>query len=455
MRKSKARQTLKGKAVPGVLRSGLLAISLVVTALYTEPHALAQVANERGGEVWVQAGRVLAEPGKGYLSQRTLVIRSGQIVEILEGYKDPAGDGALVIDLRDAYVLPGLIDCHVHLTFQSSPTSRFEVLTDSESLVALKGAANARKTLLAGFTTVQDLGGSTEAIMALRDAVNQGLLAGPRIRASGRAITPTGGHADNNGFAPRIRAALEDVNDCNGADDCRRAVREAVKAGADVIKITATGGVLSNTAAGLGQQLFDDELEAIVETATSMGRKVTAHAHGKDGIDAALRAGVSGIEHGTDIGEETIRLFRRSGATLVPTALAAATVTGWSTEDWLPAASRVKAAEVGPKRLETLRRARKGGVKIAFGTDSGVSPHGENAREFALMVQAEFTPEEAIRAATIIAAEHLDLSSTVGRLAPGFAADIIALDTDPLLDVRALESVDFVMKGGVIYRLMP
>jgi imidazolonepropionase-like amidohydrolase len=427
-------------------------MALAALALPAASTASAQVANATGGEVWVQAGRVLAEPGKGYLTQRTLVIRNGLIAEVLEGYQTPATDGALVVDLRDAFVLPGLIDCHVHLTFQSSATSRFEVLTDSESLVALKGAANARKTLLAGFTTVQDLGGSTEAVMALRDAVNQGLLPGPRIRASGRAITPTGGHADNSGYAPRIRAALEDVNDCNGADDCRRAVREAVKAGADVIKITATGGVLSNTAAGLGQQLFDDELEAIVETATSMGRKVTAHAHGKDGIDAALRAGVSGIEHGTFLDDESIRLFRRSGATLVPTALAAATVT---TAPWLTEASRAKAAAIGPQRIESLRRARKGGVKIAFGTDSGVSAHGENAREFALMIEAGFTPEEAIRAATVTAAEHLDLAETTGRLAPGLAADIIALDSDPLADVRALESVDFVMKGGVIYRLMP
>lgn len=429
-------------------------IAAAAIALGLAP-AQAQVANEAGGEVWVQAGRVLAVPGEGYLTERTLIVRDGRIAEIRAGFRTPEADGVLTVDLRDAYVLPGLIDSHVHLLNEFSPTSRYDILSMTEVDFAFRGAENARKTLLAGFTTVQDLGGSNEAIFGLRDAIAKGYLAGPRIRAAGRAVTPSGGHGDINGFAPRIAVVLDGTNDCNGADDCRRAVREAVRAGADVIKITATGGVLSNTRAGLGQQLFDDELAAIVEAAESMGRYVTAHAHGKDGIDAALRAGVKSIEHGTYLDDESIRLFRKYDAILVPTVLAGATVSGWTSEPWLPAASREKAAEVGPLMIDMLRRARTGGVRVAFGTDSGVSRHGENAKEFALMVEAGYTPEEAIRAATVTAAEHLELGDEVGRLAPGFAADLIALDGDPLQDVRELESVDFVMKGGVIYRLMP
>ncbi|MEE9381630.1 MAG: amidohydrolase family protein [Hyphomonadaceae bacterium] len=399
----------------------------------------------------IHAGKVLAVPGEGYLSEQTILIRDGRIVSVDPGYHLPA-DNVPLIDLKDAFVLPGLIDAHVHLLSEFSPSVRLEAVNNSEADLALSGAQNARTTLMAGFTSVQDVGGVNEAIFSLRDAIRAGKVPGPRIRASGRAITPTGGHGDVNGYSPAVRAALAGHNTCNGADDCRRAVREAIRDGADLIKITATGGVLSNTKAGLEQQFFDDEIEAIVETAAQMGRRVTAHAHGKSGIDAALRNGVQSIEHGTYLDSESIRLFRQKGATLVPTVLAGETVTGWVDEPWLPEPSRIKAAEIGPIMLETLRRAHDGDVNVVFGTDTGVSKHGNNALEFALMVEAGFTPEESIRAATVLGAEHLEMNADIGSIEVGKLADIIALDTDPLTNIGALMDVDFVMQGGVVYK---
>jgi len=400
--------------------------------------------------IHVHAGKLLAIPGEGYLEARTLVVEDGRIDRVAEGYLE-APDGARVIDLRDAYVLPGLIDSHVHLLSEWSPQARWKTVTQTPSDQALSGAANAGKTLQAGFTAVQDVGGANNAIFALRDAVAAGKVAGPRIRAAGRAVAVTGGHGDINGFSPAVMALFTGDNICNGPEDCRRAVRQQVKEGADLIKITATGGVLSNTRAGLGQQFTNAELGAIVETAESMGRYVTAHAHGKDGIDAALRAGVHSIEHGTYLDDETIGLFRENDAVLVPTVLAGVTVTGWTDKDWLPAASRDKAAEVGPRMLDMLARAHEGGVRVAFGTDTGVSRHGGNAGELALMVEAGFTPEAAIRAATVTASQHLEMGDAIGTLQAGKHADLIAVDGDPLEDVTQLEGIDFVMKGGEVY----
>lgn len=400
----------------------------------------------------IHAGQVMLKPGEGFEREMTLIVRDGRIETVENGYA-AAPDGMEVVDLRSAYVLPGLIDSHVHLlSWERGPGMRLRTFTETSADTAFQGALNARLTLEAGFTAVQDVGGANEAIFALRDAVADGKVPGPRIRAAGRAISVTGGHGDINGFAPRIMEMMQRSSTCNGADDCRRAVRQQVKEGADLIKITATGGVLSNTAAGLEQQFTVPELEAIVEAASSMERKVTAHAHGKSGIDAALRAGVKSIEHGTYLDEESIALFRQYDAVLVPTVLAGATVTGWTEEPWLPAPSRAKAATVGPAMLDMLRRAREGGVKVAYGTDTGVSPHGENAREFALMVEAGFTPEEAIRSATLVAAEHLEMAEEIGTLMPGKFADLIALDENPLDRIEALEDVGFVMKGGIVYK---
>ncbi|KJS27622.1 MAG: Xaa-Pro dipeptidase [Hyphomonadaceae bacterium BRH_c29] len=402
-------------------------------------------------EAVIHAGYLLAKPGEGYLQKQTVIVKDGRIVSVEAGYK-PGPKGVPVIDLRNAYVLPGLIDSHVHITSESGPDQRIKEFEETTVDQAFDGAGYAYKTLLAGFTTVQDVGGSNDAVFGLRDAIDKGVVPGPRMRAAGQAISVTGGHGDVNGYAPDVMALFTGTNICNGADDCRRAVRQQVKEGADVIKITATGGVLSNTKAGLEQQFTDEELVAIVEAAHSMGRQVTAHAHGKAGIESALRAGIDSIEHGTYTDDETIALFKEHNATLVPTILAGATVTGWVNEPWLPAPSRAKAAIVGPLMQDMLRRAREGGVNVAFGTDTGVSKHGDNAQEFALMVGAGFTPEEAIRSATVTASEHVEMGADIGTIEAGKYADIIAVNGNPLKDVTELEDVDFVMKGGVVYK---
>lgn len=410
--------------------------------------SLAAVAHAQ--DVVIQAGHVLAVPGEGYLTNQTILVEDGRIVSITPGFSKP--ENYPVIDLKKAYVLPGLIDSHVHITGETSPSERIEAFEDSQVDVAFKGAAFALTTLKAGFTTVQDVGGPNDSVFGLRDAIARGAVPGPRIRASGQAVSITGGHGDINGYSAEVMAALTGSSICNGADDCRRAVRQQIKEGADLIKITATGGVLSNTSAGLEQQFSDDELAAIVEAAHAMGRQVTAHAHGKGGVDAALRAGVDSIEHGTYLDEESISLFKEKGATLVPTVLAGATVTGWTNQPWLPAPSRAKAAIVGPLMLDMLRRAHEGGVNIAFGTDTGVSRHGDNAKEFALMVEAGFTPEEAIRAATVVAAEHVEMAKDIGTLEKGKFADLIAVTKDPMKNIKELESVDFIMKGGEVFK---
>ncbi|MFN4183427.1 MAG: amidohydrolase family protein [Hyphomonas sp.] len=412
--------------------------------------ALLICASAIADDAVIHAGHVLVKPGEGYLTRQTILVEDGRIVSITAGYSKPKD--YTLINLREAYVLPGLIDSHVHITGENGPGGRIKEFEDSDVDTAFDGAAFALTTLRAGFTTVQDVGAPNDSIFGLRDAIARGAVPGPRIRASGNGVAVTGGHGDINGYSARVMTAFTGANICNGADDCRRAVRQQIKEGADLIKITATGGVLSNTSAGLEQQFTDDELAAIVDAAHSMGRKVTAHAHGKSGVDAALRAGIDSIEHGTYLDSESIALFKEKGATLVPTALAGATVTGWTNEPWLPAASRAKAAQVGPLMLEMLRRAHEGGVNVAFGTDTGVSRHGDNAKEFALMVEAGFTPEAAIRAATVVASDHLEMSDEIGTLEAGKYADLIAVSKDPLKDIRALEAVDFVMKGGEVYK---
>ena len=400
---------------------------------------------------FVQVGRLLADPASGrVLRDKTLVIRGNQIVEIRDGF---VGDGK-VVDLRGAFVLPGLIDSHVHLTGQQSPTSRMDEVTQSNAAQAMVGARYARRTLNAGFTTVADLGASNEAIFALRDAVRRGDVPGPRIIASGSAVSVHGGHGDANGYREDILHLMSPESVCSGVEDCMRAVRLQVRSGADIIKITATGGVLSNTAAGLAQQFSEDELAAIVASAHRMGRQVTAHAHGVDGINAFLKAGGDSIEHGTYLDEESMRLFKTHNAWLVPTLMAGDYVArvAASPDNFFTPAQTAKALEAGPKMLDMARRAHAGGVRIAFGTDTGVSAHGDNAGEFALLVRAGLTPLEAIQSATVGAAEHLKISNEAGRLAPGMPADLIAVAGDPLSDVTELERVRFVMKSGQVFR---
>lgn len=398
---------------------------------------------------YIHAGRLLADPASGRVeTNKTIVVEAGKIAEIRDGF---VGEGKIV-DLRDQFVMPGFIDSHVHLTFESSPTSRLDAVTKSATDQAFDGVVFAKRTVRAGFTTVIDLGSDHQAINALRDAIAAGKVPGPRIVAAG-GVAAHGGHGDIHGYRQEIMDLFRAPTLCSGADDCARAVRLAVQQGADVIKTASTGGVMSNTAAGLGQQMTDAELTAIVDTAHRLGRKVAAHAHGTDGVNAALRAGVDSVEHGTYLDAESIRLFKAKGSYLVPTLLAGDTVARQAeSAEWMPAAVRAKARTVGPLMVDALRRAHQGGVRIAFGTDSAVSVHGENAREFALMVKAGLTPLDAIRSATVWGAAHTGLEQEVGTLAAGKAADIVAVKGDPLTDVSTLETVAFVMSRGDVVR---
>ncbi len=407
----------------------------------------------------IHAGRLLATPGGDVASEQTIVIRDGVIESVTPGYADAPNAGpddrVTLHDLKDYFVLPGLIDSHVHLTSELGPRGKISVVEDSDADTALVAAGYAKKNLMAGFTTVRDVGArGDDAIFALRDGVARGDVIGPRIFASGHTISPTGGHGQRHGYRNDVFHVIKASGVCDGVAECRKAVREQVRRTADHIKLVSTGGVLSETAAGTGQQFFDDELKAIMDTAHAMGRKVTAHAHGADGVNAALRAGVDSIEHGTFSNNESFRLFKRNDAYLVPTILAGVTVAELADDpdSFLPPPVRAKAKQVGPQILDMTRAAHAAGVKIAFGTDTGVSKHGDNARELSLLVQAGMTPMEAIRSATVIAAEHLGHYDKFGSIETGKFADIIAVDGDPLEDVAELEDVDFVMKEGVAYK---
>jgi imidazolonepropionase-like amidohydrolase len=406
----------------------------------------------------VHAGRLLAVPGQAPEAERSVIVRDGRVVEVRAGFVDAAsvgaeGDAVEIVDLSRHFVLPGLIDAHVHLTGELGPGQKLLEATRSDAASALQSLPFLRRTLDAGFTTVRDLGSTPEVIFALRDAVAAGAVAGPRIVAAGASLAATGGHGDAHGFREEILDLWADSSICDGAADCRRAVRAQVKRGSDVIKVTATGGVLSETAAGTDQQLFDDELEAIVATARSLGRKVAAHAHGADGINAALRAGVDSIEHGTYSDDASFRLYRETGAFLVPTLLAGETVLGMAdTAEFMAPAVREKARRVGGEMKSTVRRAHAAGVAIAFGTDSGVSRHGENGREFLLLVESGLTPMEAIHSATVNAARLLGEEGDLGTLEPGKRADLIAVAGDPLADVAALLDVAAVMQGGRVVK---
>ncbi|MAC39378.1 MAG: Xaa-Pro dipeptidase [Oceanicaulis sp.] len=423
-----------------------VATALAATALA----GLAQAQDAEEALTVIHAGWLLAVPGEAPLEQQSILVRGERIEGIQAGYVTP--DGATVIDLSDDYVMPGFIDSHVHLQSELGPGRRFNTFTESPSDLAFAGADNARTTLMAGFTTVQDVGGNFEAALALRDAVDAGFVPGPRMRVAGTAVTPTGGHADVNGFALDVLHQFTSPTACNGPAQCREAVRTLIRGGADVIKITATGGVLSDTAAGVERQFFDDELESIVEAAHMMGRQVTAHAHGVTGINAFLEAGGDSIEHGTYLDNDSIRLMRRNGAYLVPTVLAGVTVAELAeTADFMTDNQRAKSRAVGPQMLEMARRAHDGGVTIAFGTDSGVSRHGDNAREFELLVEAGLTPMEAIETATIHASRHVRMDSDIGTIETGKYADIVAVDGNPLENISELRDVDFVMKNGTVY----
>jgi imidazolonepropionase-like amidohydrolase len=432
----------------------LIGLLAGIAALAPAAAAPAQPQPQPSSVTYVHAGRLLDRPGRAPRGPSTIVVAGGRIAEIRDGHA-PAPAGATLIDLSDRFVLPGLIDSHVHLDSDAGGTAGLvEGLTSGDAAAAFRGVANARKTLDAGFTTVRNLGGPP-AMIALRDAIRDGIVPGPRILDAATSISGTSGHGDATlSLREELHSVMPQDNLCDGADSCRRAVRLQVRRGADVIKMLVTGGVNSPIGAGLGRQMFDDEVKAIVDTAHMYGKKVAVHAHGADGINAALAAGADSIEHGTLLDDQSIRLFKRGGAYYVPTL---STVNGYL--ERIAANPNAYAPEVRAKidwRIgitgKALAKAYPAGVKIAFGTDAGVSKHGRNADEFELMVKHGMPAAQAIKAATVNAADLLGLAAEIGTIEPGKRADIIAVAGDPLQDVTVLKRVPFVMANGRVHK---
>jgi len=407
-----------------------------------------------GAATLIHAGHLIDAVGNAARADVTIVVDGTEIKAVEAGYRAPAA-GDVVIDLRDATVLPGLWDMHVHLTTEYNRGAQLESFTLNEGDYALQGAAFAERTLNAGFTTVRDLGAPLNASIALRNAINKGLVRGPRIYAAGKAIATTGGHADpTNGWAQRIMGEPGPRDGViNGPYAAAEAVRQRYKDGADTIKITATGGVLSVAKNGLNPQFTEEEVRAVVATARDYGFKVAAHAHGTEGIKRAIRGGVDSIEHGTFMDDEAIRLMKEHGTYYVPT-LSAGRWVAERAEDpnFFPALVRPKAAAIGPQLKGTFAKAYKAGVRIMFGTDTGVSAHGDNAREFRYMVDAGMPPLEAIKSATIVPARFMEVADRLGSVEAGKLADLVAVRGDPLADISVLEHVRFVMKEGKVYK---
>ncbi len=402
----------------------------------------------------VHAGNLIDGVSDKALGNMTVVVDGDRITEVRRGFSAPA-DGDSVIDLSNTTVLPGLMDMHVHLTGQMNPRNYLERVQKNTAHFAIQSVEYARRTLLAGFTTVRNPGDDGTITIALRGQIDRGLVPGPRIFTAGKSLATTGGHADpTNGLRDDLtRDAGPEDGVVNGPEDAAKAVRHRYKEGADFIKITATGGVLSVAKSGQNPQFTEKELRAIVETANDYGFHVAAHAHGAEGMKRAVRAGITSIEHGTLMDEETMELMKEHGTYYVPTILAGEFVAEKAKIDgYFPEMVRPKAAEIGPKIQETFGKAYKAGVKIAFGTDCGVSPHGGNAEEFSLMVEAGMPPMEAIRSATVTAAELLKIDDKLGSIEAGKIADLVAVPGDPLKDISVLENVSFVMKEGAVYK---
>ena len=386
--------------------------------------------------------------------EMSIVIEGSKILSVEAGFITPGSDDEY-IDLSGYTVLPGLMDMHVHLSSEYSKKSFQEKITLNAGDYAIRAVANAEKTLLAGFTTVRNLGDSDGVTISLRNAIKKGIVLGPRIFSSGTTIASSGGHGDSTNSLNKSLTydPGPDKGIVNSLDDASKAVRYRYKEGADLIKITATGGVLSNAKSGQNPQFTDKEITQIVNIANDYGFKVAAHAHGAEGIKRAVKAGVHSIEHGTLMDVEGMRLMRERGTYYVPTIIAGLWVAEKSKEpDFFPELVKPKAAEIGPKIKGTLGRAYQAGVKIAFGTDTGVSEHGKNATEFRHMVEAGMPPMKAIQSATLEASILLGEQDNLGSLVKGKTADIIAVSGDPLEDISILEEVDFVMKEGIIYK---
>jgi imidazolonepropionase-like amidohydrolase len=403
---------------------------------------------------YLHCGKLIDTDSGKVLINKTIVVDGNKITSIQDGFVNPNNSKDSVINLKDKTVMPGLIDMHVHIESESSPKAYMDRFTKNEADVAFGSLKYAERTLMAGFTTVRDMGGSGVNI-ALRNAIAQGEVVGPRIFTAGKAIGTTGGHADpTNGVRNDLKGdpgPKEGV--INSVDDARKAVRQRYKDGADNIKITATGGVLSMAKNGQNPQFTIEEIKAICETAKDYGMIIAAHAHGDEGMRRAVIGGVTTIEHGTLMSETTMDLMIKHGTYLVPTIIAGkevvkkAQIKGYFPEIIVP-----KALEIGPKIQETFSKAYKKGVKIAFGTDAGVFDHGKNAEEFGYMVEAGMPAIEAIQSATLTNANVLGMAEELGQLKPGFIADIVATNEDPTKDINTMQNVVFVMKEGKIYK---
>ena len=405
-------------------------------------------------DYYLHSGKLFDSKEGKMLDNMTIIVSGNKIKDIKKGFVLPENDNSIIIDLKDSTVMPGFIDLHVHIESEYNPEKYLNEFTAEESEIAFSSLKFAKRTLMAGFTTVRDLGGSGVNI-SLRNAINKGEVIGPRIFTAGKAIGTTGGHADpTNGWKKSIAGDPGPQDGViNGVDDARKAVRERYKNGADVIKITATGGVMSIAKNGQNPQFTIEEIKAICETANDYDMIVAAHAHGDEGIQRAVIGGVHTIEHGTLLSDESMKLMKQYGTYYVPTITAGkevaanAKIPGYYDELVIP-----KALAIGPKIQSTTERAYKAGVNIAFGSDAGVFPHGNNAKEFIYMNEAGIPIIECLQAATIINAKILSLEDELGQIKKGFIADIVATKSNPEDDITTLENVVFVMKEGVIYK---
>jgi len=404
-------------------------------------------------KTFIYCGQLIDVKTNTVKKEMTIIVEGNKIVDVVSGYTTAASTDKLV-DLKTKTVMPGLIDCHVHMESQVTPHDFEDQFKLNPADYAFQSIGFADSTLMAGFTTVRDVGGSGVDI-SLRNAINKGLVIGPRIYTSGKPLSSTGGHGDpTNGLRDDLLGDPgPSVGVVNGVDDCIKAVRMRYKEGCDLIKILATGGVLSLEKDGSGAQLSDEELKAIIQTAKDYGMRVAAHAHGAMGIKRAIKAGVNSIEHGTYMDDEAIQLFKQYGTWYVPTIIAGKSVADSAKKPgYFPAIIAGKAQAVGPLIQGTFAKAYKAGVKIAFGTDAGVYAHGNNWKEFVYMTEAGMPLLEAIHCATVNAAELIGINDMTGSIEKGKLADIIAIDGDPLKDVQLMSKVIFVMKDGVTYK---
>ncbi len=421
------------------------------TRLWISASLLVATGNALAATTALQCARLVDVQTLQVLTERTIIVDGQKILRVDRGYVAPPD--ATVIDLKNHTCMPGLADLHVHLSSEISPASTIESFTFNPADYAVRGVANAEKTLMAGFTSVRDLGAPPGVSVALRDAVNRGIIKGPRIQAAGFVGT-TGGHGDpTNGVRADLASAPKAEGMADGADEIRKAVRQRYKERFDLIKIATTGGVLSLAKSGDAPMMSEEELKAVVQTGKDYGFPVTTHAHGAEGMKRAIRAGVQTIEHGTYLDDEAMNLMKQNGTWLVATISAGRFVADKAKEQgYFPEIIRTKAATIGPQIQGTFGKAYKAGVKVVFGTDQGVGPHGDNAKEFQFMVEAGMPALETIRAATINAAIVMGTDKQLGTIEAGKLADIVAVIGDPSRDIAAMMKMSLVMKDGVVYK---